>query len=94
MELISTFEELYCILIDSEQLDFDEVIKYKRWIFVIDEEIKSIVNNIIWEIETLPKGHKFMKVQDKNHYNREVEEYKPRLIAESIYLPLISSTYL
>lgn len=46
-EKITNFEinDLFCLLLDSELMNFDETIKDARWRQAMEEKIKSIENN-------------------------------------------------
>ncbi|KAL0401556.1 UNVERIFIED_CONTAM: Retrovirus-related Pol polyprotein from transposon TNT 1-94 [Sesamum latifolium] len=48
-------DALYCLFADSEPLTFDEAMQDKRWRKAMDEEIKSIEKNNIWELSSLPR---------------------------------------
>lgn len=53
----------------------------------MDEEIKSIEKNDIWELATLLKGHKRISVKwvykMKRNTKGEIERHKERLVAKS-----------
>ena len=57
MKSFVILEELYCLQIDYELLNFQEVVKDKRWRHVMEEEINSIKKNDTCELTILPKGH-------------------------------------
>ncbi|GJW77232.1 retrovirus-related pol polyprotein from transposon TNT 1-94 [Tanacetum coccineum] len=77
---------LLCLYADCEPLVFEHVIKSKKLRQAMDEEIKSIEKNDMWELITLPKGQRILK---SNGYTRprknakgEVEKYQARLVAK------------
>ena len=47
---------LYCHVYDP--IHFEEAVKYKKWIDVMDEEINAIEKNKTWELADLPKRKK------------------------------------
>ena len=77
---------LFCLSIDCEPVDFEEVMQDKRWRDAMDEEIKSIEKNDTWERVSLPKGHKAIGVKwvykTKKNAKGEIERYKARLVAK------------
>ena len=41
---------LFCLFVDCELVDFEEVVQDKRWRGAIDKEIRSIKKNDTWEL--------------------------------------------
>ena len=77
---------LFCLLIDSKSLDFDETFKDKRWRQAMEEEIEATEKNNTWELSTLPKGYQVIGVKwlfkiDEN-VKGNMEKYKARLVAK------------
>jgi len=54
---------LFCLFVDSKPVDFEEVVQDKIWRDAMDEEIKSIEKNDIWEPASLSKRHKAIGVK-------------------------------
>nr|GEV46704.1 retrovirus-related Pol polyprotein from transposon TNT 1-94 [Tanacetum cinerariifolium] len=63
-----------------------KAIKIKKWRQAMEEEIKSIEKNDTWELTTLSKGQKAIRVKwvykAKKNAKGEVEKYKARLVAK------------
>ena len=63
-------------------MNFQEVVGNKNWKKVMDEEIKAIKKNNMWELASLPKGNKAIDVKwvykAKKNAKGEVERYKVR----------------
>ena len=78
--------DLFCLFVDSEPLNFDEAMKDKRWRQAMEEEIKAIEKNNTWELSSLPKGHEAIGVKwvfkIKKNAKGEVERHKARLVAK------------
>ncbi|KAM1087183.1 hypothetical protein ACFX2B_012591 [Malus domestica] len=76
---------LFCLFVDCEPVDFQEVVQDTKWRKAMDEEIEAIQKNDTWELIILLKGHKAIRVKwvykTKKNANREVERYKARLVA-------------
>ncbi|KAH1095869.1 hypothetical protein GYH30_057311 [Glycine max] len=76
--------DLFCLFVDSEPLNFDEAMKDKRWRQAMEEEIKAIEKNNTWELSSLPKGHEAIGVKwvfkIKKNAKGEVERHKARLV--------------
>ena len=60
---------LFCLFVDSEPLNFEEAMRDKRWRQAMEKEIKAIEKNNTWELSTLPMGHK--AVGDKWVYKKK-----------------------
>ncbi|GKF10568.1 retrovirus-related pol polyprotein from transposon TNT 1-94, partial [Tanacetum coccineum] len=77
---------LLCLYADCEPLVFEEFMKSKKWRQAMKEEIKSIEKNDMWELITLLKGQKAIKVKwvykAKKNAKGKVEKYKARLVAK------------
>nr|GEY61356.1 reverse transcriptase [Tanacetum cinerariifolium] len=75
---------LLCLYADYEPLGFDEAMKSKKWRQAMEEEIKSIEKNDTWELITLPKSYKAIRVKwvykAKKNAKGEVEKYKARIV--------------
>ncbi|KAL4297638.1 hypothetical protein GQ457_12G007010 [Hibiscus cannabinus] len=78
--------DLFCLFVDSEPLNFDDAVKDERWKLAMDEEIKSIEKNNTWELSELPKGHEAIGVKwifkKKKNASGEVVRYKARLVVK------------
>jgi len=85
-EVTCNLEELYCLQIDCEPLNFEEIVNDKRWRHAMEEEVKSIEKNDTWELTTLPKGHEAIGVKwvykTKKNASGEVERYKAQLVVK------------
>ena len=44
-------------------IHFEEAVKYKKWIDVMDEEINAIEKNNTWKLFDLPKGKEVIGVK-------------------------------
>ncbi|GMJ16253.1 hypothetical protein HRI_005294500 [Hibiscus trionum] len=77
---------LFCLFIDSEPLNFGDAVKDESWRLAMDEEIKSIEKNNTWELSELPKGHEAIGVKwifkKKKNARGEVVRYKARLVVK------------
>nr|GEY20036.1 uncharacterized mitochondrial protein AtMg00810-like [Tanacetum cinerariifolium] len=77
---------LLCLYADYEPLGFDEAMKSKKWRQAMEEEIKSIEKNDTWELITLPKSYKAIRVKwvykAKKNAKGEVEKYKARIVVK------------
>lgn len=67
---------------DYEPLGFEEAIESNKWRHAMDEEIKSIEKNDMWELTSLSKGQKAIRVKGvykaKKNAKGEIEKYKAR----------------
>ena len=54
---------LFCLFVDCEPMNFQEVVGNKNWKNILDEEIKAIKKNDMWEIASLPKSNKAIDVK-------------------------------
>ncbi|XP_070044847.1 uncharacterized protein [Nicotiana tomentosiformis] len=76
-EEVTNFNFLYCLFADSEAMNFETD---KKWRQSIEEEIKSIEMNNTWELTTLPKGHREIRVKwvykTKKNGDGDVEKHK------------------
>jgi len=77
---------LIFLLTDSENITFEEVLRDKKWKAIMDEKIKTIKRNEIWDLVELPKGYKLIGVEwlYKKNMNAkgEIERYKACLVAK------------
>nr|GEV04843.1 retrovirus-related Pol polyprotein from transposon TNT 1-94 [Tanacetum cinerariifolium] len=76
---------LLCLYANCEPLVFEEAMKSKKWRQAMEEEIKSIEKNDTWELTTLSKGQKDIRVKwvyKAKKAKGEVEKYKARLVAK------------
>ncbi|GMI88485.1 hypothetical protein HRI_002517800 [Hibiscus trionum] len=77
---------LFCLFIDNEPLNFGDAVKDESWRLAMDEEIKSIEKNNTWELSELPKGHEAIRVKwifkKKKNARAEVVRYKARLVVK------------
>jgi len=46
---------LICLLADSDNIAFEEAIRDKKWTVAIDEEMKAIEGNEMWDLVELTK---------------------------------------
>ena len=77
---------LFCLFVDSEPLNFKEDVKDKGRRQLMDEEIKAIEKNNTRELSTFPSGHKVIRVKwvykaKMNTYG-DVARYNARLVAK------------
>ncbi|KAL5816417.1 hypothetical protein ACOSQ3_024795 [Xanthoceras sorbifolium] len=77
---------LYCLLMTSDPVSFEEANQERKWRSAMDEEIQSIEKNKTWELTNLPKGRKTIGVKwvfkTKRNAKGEVQRYKARLVAK------------
>jgi Reverse transcriptase (RNA-dependent DNA polymerase) len=77
---------LVCLLVDAENISFEETVRDKKWQTAMNEEIKAIDRNNTWELAELPKGSQPIGVKwvfkKKMNAQCEIEQYKVRLIAK------------
>ena len=77
---------LFCLFVDSEPLNFEEAMRDKRWRQAMEKEIKAIEKNNTWELSTLPMGHKAVGdkwvYKKKKNANGDVVRNKARLVAK------------
>jgi Reverse transcriptase (RNA-dependent DNA polymerase) len=73
-------------LADAENISFEEAVRDKKWQTSMNEEIKAIDRNNIWELAELPKGSQPIGVKwvfkKKINAQGEIEQYKARLITK------------
>ncbi|KAA0054745.1 copia protein [Cucumis melo var. makuwa] len=64
-ELSQSFNNLtlFCLFGDSKPLNFEEALQNDKWKIAVDEEIKTIKKNDMWELCTLPNGKKVVGVK-------------------------------
>jgi len=69
-----------CFLADSEDLSFEEAMQEYKWQKEMNEEIRAIERNNMWELTDLPKGARPIGVKwvykMKINTDGEVERYK------------------
>ncbi|KAJ4718980.1 Retrovirus-related Pol polyprotein from transposon TNT 1-94 [Melia azedarach] len=77
---------LFFLFVECEPMSFTEAIQDEKWKNAMDEEIKVIVKNDTWELVSLPKGNKVIRVKwvykAKQNSNGEIERYKARLVVK------------
>ncbi|KAI9152926.1 hypothetical protein LWI28_003161 [Acer negundo] len=77
---------LYCLLMTSDPVSFEEANQEGKWRSAMDDEIRSIEKNKTWELTNLPKGRKAIGVKwvykTKRNVKGEVQRYKARLVAK------------
>ena len=82
----STNEVNGCFLADSEDLSFEEVVQEEKWQRAMNEEIRAIERNNMWELTDLPKGAQSIGVKwmykKKTNVKGEVERYKAQLVVK------------
>ena len=71
---------LVCLLADAENISFEEAVRDTKWQTAMDEEIKAIHRNNIWEVSELsersqPIGVKWV-FKRKMNAQGEIERYK------------------
>jgi hypothetical protein len=49
---------LVCLLAVAEIISFEEAVRDPKWKAAMDEEMKAIKKNEIWEMTNMSKGHK------------------------------------
>lgn len=78
--------DLFCLLAESEPLNFEKAMQDEKWRNATHEEINVIKKNDTWKLATLPKGQKAIGVKwvykAKKNEKGEVERYKARLVAK------------
>ncbi|GJU33623.1 retrovirus-related pol polyprotein from transposon TNT 1-94 [Tanacetum coccineum] len=86
-EVILSDEEQLNVMevIDQDPIRYDKVIKHKKWVKAMDQEIQSIEKNETWQIVDLPEDVKCIGVKwvfkTKLNERREVKKHKARLVA-------------
>ena len=69
-----------------EPISFENEIQDQRWKDAMDEEIKVIRKNDIWELESLPKGKEVIRARRaykaKKDVKGEIEIYKARFMTK------------
>ncbi|KAK0589362.1 hypothetical protein LWI29_013222 [Acer saccharum] len=77
---------LYCLLMTSDPVSFEEANQEEKWRSAMDDEIRSIEKNKTWELTNLPKSRKAIGVKwvykTKRNAKGEVQRYKARLVAK------------
>jgi Reverse transcriptase (RNA-dependent DNA polymerase) len=78
---------LVCLLVDAENITFEEAVRDKKWQAAMDEEIRAIERNKTWELVELPEGYRPIGVKwvykKKMNAQGKIERYKARLVAKS-----------
>ena len=68
--------DLFCLFVDSEPLNYDDAVKDEKWRQAMEEEINAIEKNNTWELSTLPKDHEAISVKwvykEKKNANGDV----------------------
>ena len=54
---------LGCLLVDAENISFEEAVRDKKWKIAMDEEIKAIHRKNAWELTELPEGSQLISVK-------------------------------
>ncbi len=77
---------LYCLLMTSDPVNFEEATQESKWRKAMDEEIQAIEKNKTWELTILPEDRKSIGVKwvykTKKNAQGEVQRYKARLVAK------------
>ena len=77
---------LVCLLVDTENISFEETVQDKKWQTAMDEKIKAIHRNNTWEMTKLSKGSQPIGVKwvfkKKMNAQGKIERYKARLVAK------------
>eukprot|EP00253_Pinus_taeda_P015702 PITA_15702 len=75
---------LYCHVDDP--IHFEDVIKDKKWIESMDEEMNAIERNKTWDLVELPKGKEVIGVKwvykTKSNVEGKIERHKARLVVK------------
>ena len=78
--------DLFCLFVDSEPLNYDDAVKDEKWRQAVEEEINATEKNDTWELSTLLKGHEAIGVKwvykEKKIANGDVMRNKARLVAK------------
>ena len=81
-DLYDSIDEVHlvCLLVDAENISFEEAVRDTKWQTAMDEEIKAIHRNNTWEVIELPKGSQPIGVKwvfkKKMNAHGEIERYK------------------
>uniref|UniRef100_A0A2N9FJV4 Uncharacterized protein n=1 Tax=Fagus sylvatica TaxID=28930 RepID=A0A2N9FJV4_FAGSY len=74
---------LFCLFADCEPTGFKEAVQDNKWRNAMDEEIKAIKKNDMWELTTLPHGKKAIGVkvgvQDEEERKRRGGEIQSKI---------------
>jgi hypothetical protein len=54
---------LVCLLVDAENITFEEASRDEKWRKAMDEKINAIEKNETWELAELPKEQKVIGVK-------------------------------
>ena len=85
-EGLSDDEVHMALMVSTDPLCFEEVVKSANWRLAMDNEIKSIEKNQTWTLTELPAGAKRIGVKwvYKTKYNEhgKIAKYKARLVAK------------
>ena len=77
---------LVCFLGYSEPLQYEYVMKDKRWKDAINEELNFIERNKTWKLTSLPQGQNAISVKWVYKINKnaeaQVKKYKTRLVTK------------
>jgi Reverse transcriptase (RNA-dependent DNA polymerase) len=77
---------LVCLLVNAENISFEEAVRDKKWQTAMNKEIKAIDHNNTWELAELPKESQPIGVKwvfkKKINAQDEIERYKARLVAK------------
>ena len=75
-----------CFLANSEDLSFEEAVQEEKWQRAMNEEIRAIERNNMWELTDLSRGAQPIGVKwvykKKTNAEGEVERYKARLVVK------------
>ncbi|KAM7519618.1 hypothetical protein LguiB_018580 [Lonicera macranthoides] len=77
---------LFCLFVDSDSINFEDVVHDKKWVEAMNEEIQAIEKNNTLELASIPKGKKAVGVKWvyklKKNANGRINRYKARLVAK------------
>lgn len=71
---------------NGDPMMYEEAVKSEKWRQAMDQEIKAIKKNKMWELTNLPPGGKSVGVKwifnTKLNEHGKVDKYKARLVAK------------
>jgi len=84
-KIFSSYVALLCGIIDKEPSSFEEAAENKVWQDAMNEEYKSIMENVVWDIVPRPKGKSVVTskwiYKTKRATYGSIEKYKARFVA-------------
>ena len=80
-EVMNSLFTLYCHVDDP--IHFEEAVKDKKWIDVMDKEMNAVEKNKTWKLVDLPKGKEVIGMErvykTKSNAEGKIERHKARL---------------